>query len=108
MPEITLALLRAVAHLPPEKAAHELNVGNTRFKAAIRQLGMAAWPYRKIKSIRNLMNVIQQNPELLGVSLLGEFTRYSMMFSLVRNLTNAEANPQIYNVIIRISPSDIF
>jgi hypothetical protein len=66
--KMTLNLLRAVAHLPQEKAARQLNVGNTRFKAATRQLGMASWPYRKIKSIRNLKNVIEQNPELLGVS----------------------------------------
>jgi hypothetical protein len=48
--------------------ALQLNVGNTRFKTAMRELGMRSWPYRKIKSIRNLINVVQTNPEQFHVS----------------------------------------
>ncbi|KAH7624531.1 putative Protein RKD1 [Nannochloris sp. 'desiccata'] len=60
---ITLEHLKQVGHLPQQQAADHLNVGNTRFKMATRQLGMKAWPYRKIKSIRNLITVVEQNME---------------------------------------------
>lgn len=58
---ITLDMLREVGHLPQQQAANALKVGNTRFKTATRQLGMQSWPYRKIKSIRNLILVVQKN-----------------------------------------------
>jgi hypothetical protein len=65
---ITLEHLKQVGHLPQQQAADHLNVGNTRFKMATRQLGMKAWPYRKIKSIRNLIFVVEQNTEYFPVS----------------------------------------
>ena len=61
-------LLKQVGHLPQQQAADQLNVGNTRFKMATRQLGMKAWPYRKIKSIRNLISVVEENQEYFSVS----------------------------------------
>lgn len=64
---ITVGLLRQVAHLPQQEAADRLNVGNTRFKTATRELGMQAWPYRKIKSIRNLLAVVKEDPDLFCV-----------------------------------------
>lgn len=66
---ITLEHLKQVGHLPQQQAADHLNVGNTRFKMATRQLGMKAWPYRKIKSIRNLITVVEQNMEYFPVSI---------------------------------------
>jgi hypothetical protein len=57
-----MEMLKQVGHLPQQQAADQLNVGNTRFKTATRQLGMRAWPYRKIKSIRNLISVVEENP----------------------------------------------
>lgn len=58
---ITIAHLKQVAHLCQQKAAERLNVGNTRFKTACRELGMRSWPYRKIKSVRSLKEAINTN-----------------------------------------------
>jgi hypothetical protein len=52
-------MLRKVGHLPQQKAADALKIGNTRFKTATRELGMTGWPYRKIKSIKNLCSVVE-------------------------------------------------
>lgn len=62
-------MLRQVGHLPQQQAANALKVGNTRFKTATRQLGMQSWPYRKIKSIRNLILVVQKNRNHFKVSI---------------------------------------
>lgn len=72
---ITLEHLKQVGHLPQQQAADFLNVGNTRFKMATRQLGMKAWPYRKIKSIRNLITVVEQNADYFPVSSGGGHRR---------------------------------
>lgn len=68
----TLPLVRGASTRLPfttkSSLALQLNVGNTRFKTAMRELGMSSWPYRKIKSIRNLVNVVQTNPEQFHVS----------------------------------------
>lgn len=60
---MTLEDLKRVAHLSQERAAAALNVGNTRFKSACRELGMRGWPYRKIKSVRSLLYAIQKEPD---------------------------------------------
>ncbi|KAL6774075.1 hypothetical protein ACKKBG_A23670 [Auxenochlorella protothecoides x Auxenochlorella symbiontica] len=61
--QVTLEDLKRVAHLSQERAAAALNVGNTRFKSACRELGMRGWPYRKIKSVRSLLYAIQKEPD---------------------------------------------
>lgn len=63
---ITLDMLKRVGHLPQQKAADALKIGNTRFKTATRQLGMSGWPYRKIKSIQNLIKIIEQHTKFFG------------------------------------------
>lgn len=63
---INLQMLQAVGHLPQQKAADALKIGNTRFKTATRQLGMKGWPYRKIKSILNLIKTIEDHREYFG------------------------------------------
>jgi len=70
---ITLDMLREVGHLPQQQAANALKVGNTRFKTATRQLGMQSWPYRKIKSIRNLILVVQKNRNHFKVRIRNVF-----------------------------------
>ena len=63
---INLQMLQEVGHLPQQKAADALKIGNTRFKTATRQLGMKGWPYRKIKSILNLIKTIEEHREYFG------------------------------------------
>lgn len=63
---VSLSDLKNVAHLSQEKAAAALNVGNTRFKSACRELGMKGWPYRKIKSVRNLQLTVEENLGVVG------------------------------------------
>jgi hypothetical protein len=63
---ITLDMLKRVGHLPQQKAADALKIGNTRFKTATRELGMSGWPYRKIKSIQNLIKIIEQHTKFFG------------------------------------------
>lgn len=52
-----------MAHLSQERAAAALNVGNTRFKSACRELGVRSWPYRRIKSVRNLKATLLDHVE---------------------------------------------
>lgn len=63
---INFQMLQEVGHLPQQKAADALKIGNTRFKTVTRQLGMKGWPYRKIKSILNLIKTIEDHREYFG------------------------------------------
>lgn len=66
---VTREDLERVVHLCQQDAAHELNIGVTRFKTACRQLGFSSWPYRRIKSIRALKQTIQESGDLDPVSV---------------------------------------
>lgn len=47
--------LSKLFHLPVEAAAKELGIGLTPMKANCRELGLRRWPYRRIKSLQNLI-----------------------------------------------------
>ncbi|KQK08285.1 hypothetical protein BRADI_2g40920v3 [Brachypodium distachyon] len=52
--------LRKYFYMPITKAARELNVGLTVLKKRCRELGVARWPHRKMKSLRSLILNIQE------------------------------------------------
>ncbi|KAG8045023.1 hypothetical protein GUJ93_ZPchr0008g11447 [Zizania palustris] len=47
--------LRRYFYMPITRAAREMNVGLTVLKKRCRELGVARWPYRKIKSLKSLI-----------------------------------------------------
>jgi hypothetical protein len=51
--------LRKFFYMPITKAAREMNVGLTVLKKRCRELGVARWPHRKMKSLRSLIVNIQ-------------------------------------------------
>ena len=51
--------LRKYFYMPITKAAREMNVGLTVLKKRCRELGVARWPHRKMKSLRALILNIQ-------------------------------------------------
>ncbi|KAE8736251.1 Protein RKD1 [Hibiscus syriacus] len=50
-------------YMPISQAAKELNVGLTLLKKRCRKIGIRRWPQRKLMSLRNLINNIQELQE---------------------------------------------
>ncbi|KAK9813220.1 hypothetical protein WJX72_010939 [[Myrmecia] bisecta] len=57
--DLTLEALQAHYHLPSAEAANNLGVGVTVLKKCCRKLGIRRWPYRKLKSMDNLIEGVQ-------------------------------------------------
>jgi len=53
--------LKRVSHLPQARAAASLGLGATRFKSLLRELGLRGWPYRTVRSLRGMSEVISVN-----------------------------------------------
>ncbi|KAL5674556.1 hypothetical protein ACJX0J_018862, partial [Zea mays] len=51
--------LRKYFYMPITRAAREMNVGLTVLKKRCRELGVARWPHRKMKSLKSLMANVQ-------------------------------------------------
>jgi hypothetical protein len=51
--------LRRYFYMPITRAAREMNVGLTVHKKRCRELGIARWPHRKIKSLKSLILNVQ-------------------------------------------------
>ena len=51
--------LRKYFYMPITRAARELNVGLTVLKKRCRELGIARWPHRKMKSLKSLILNVQ-------------------------------------------------
>ncbi|TVU34074.1 hypothetical protein EJB05_15900, partial [Eragrostis curvula] len=52
--------IRKYFYMPITKAAREMNVGLTVLKKRCRELGVARWPHRKMKSLRSLILNVQE------------------------------------------------
>ncbi|XP_052159469.1 uncharacterized protein LOC127776935 [Oryza glaberrima] len=52
--------LRRYFYMPITKAAREMNVGLTVLKKRCRELGVARWPHRKMKSLKSLILNVQE------------------------------------------------
>ncbi|XP_066311144.1 uncharacterized protein [Miscanthus floridulus] len=52
--------LRKYFYMPITRAAREMNVGLTVLKKRCRELGVARWPHRKMKSLKSLMANVQE------------------------------------------------
>ncbi|KAL6597863.1 hypothetical protein ACP70R_046668 [Stipagrostis hirtigluma subsp. patula] len=52
--------LRRYFYMPITKAAREMNVGLTVLKKRCRELGVARWPHRKMKSLKSLILNVQK------------------------------------------------
>ncbi|PUZ56263.1 hypothetical protein GQ55_5G281900 [Panicum hallii var. hallii] len=52
--------LRKYFYMPITRAARELNVGLTVLKKRCRELGIARWPHRKMKSLKSLILNVQE------------------------------------------------
>lgn len=62
---IDFATLRGIYRLPIEDAAKCLGVSVTVLKRNCRRHGVSRWPYRKIKSLDNMIAAIENNPSHL-------------------------------------------
>ncbi|WOL20448.1 hypothetical protein Cni_G29253 [Canna indica] len=54
--ELGFEEIRKYFYMPITKAAQELNVGLTVLKKRCRELGIARWPHRKMKSLKSLIH----------------------------------------------------
>ncbi|XP_004971918.1 uncharacterized protein LOC101757335 [Setaria italica] len=52
--------LRRYFYMPITRAAREMNVGLTVLKKRCRELGIARWPHRKMKSLKSLILSVQE------------------------------------------------
>ena len=59
--EITRERLASYFHLPSELACRELGIGLTVLKRQCRKYGILRWPFRKMKSLDNLIQRITDN-----------------------------------------------
>ena len=53
--------LQDLFHLPISQASRELGLGQTAFKRLCRRLGVRAWPYRKMGSIRTVIQKVKKS-----------------------------------------------
>ncbi|XP_074566396.1 protein RKD1-like [Curcuma longa] len=68
--EMGMEEMRKYFSMPITKAAKEMKVGLTLLKKRCRELGIARWPHRKMKSLDSLIINVQE----LGRSSMGEGT----------------------------------
>ena len=59
-PPITREQLSAYYHLPIAEVAHELGMCPTLLKRICRRVGIARWPYRKLRSIDRTVAALEQ------------------------------------------------
>ncbi|KAM0916005.1 hypothetical protein ACQ4PT_010447 [Festuca glaucescens] len=83
--------LRKYFYMPITKAAREMNVGLTVLKKRCRELGVARWPHRKMKSLRSLILNIQEMRK--GAMSSAEVQRE--LEALERYCARMEENPAI-------------
>ncbi|KAG6499478.1 hypothetical protein ZIOFF_039267 [Zingiber officinale] len=77
-------------YMPITKAAKEMNVGLTVLKKRCRELGIARWPHRKMKSLKSLIHNVKE----LGKGMLEESIR-SELESLEQHKRMIEDNPEM-------------
>ena len=61
MVTFTRKQLQGLFHLPMSQASRELGLGETAFKRLCRRLGIPAWPYRKMGSIRTVIQKVKKS-----------------------------------------------
>ena len=47
----------------------KVNVCVTTFKIVLRELGMTNWPYRQIRRVKGMAQLVRNNPELFEVMI---------------------------------------
>ncbi|XBI35870.1 hypothetical protein VPH35_121495 [Triticum aestivum] len=83
--------LRTYFYMPITKAAREMNVGLTVLKKRCRELGVARWPHRKMKSLRSLILNIQD----MGKGATSPAAVQGELEALERYCAIMEENPAI-------------
>ncbi|KAM3194975.1 hypothetical protein ACQJBY_071187 [Aegilops geniculata] len=83
--------LRTYFYMPITKAAREMNVGLTVLKKRCRELGVARWPHRKMKSLRSLILNIQE----MGKGATSPAAVQGELEALERYCAIMEENPAI-------------
>ncbi|KAE8779316.1 RWP-RK domain containing protein [Hordeum vulgare] len=83
--------LRTYFYMPITKAAREMNVGLTVLKKRCRELGVARWPHRKMKSLRSLILNIQE----MGKGATSPAAVQVELEALERYCARMEENPAI-------------
>lgn len=71
--ELTFEKLSHFFHLPAEEAAKQLHVCTSVLKRACRKNGIQRWPYRKVKSIDNLICSTTDSEKIAKLQLKREF-----------------------------------
>lgn len=66
--EITRERLASFFHVPSELACRELGIGLTVLKRQCRKYGIPRWPFRKMKSLDNLIQRIAEDNNALSAS----------------------------------------
>ncbi|XP_037450944.1 protein RKD1-like [Triticum dicoccoides] len=59
-PSLTFELVSQFFCMPIDEAARELNVGLTSLKRRCRELGIPRWPWRTVRSLQELIDVVKE------------------------------------------------
>ncbi|CAL9051165.1 unnamed protein product [Musa banksii] len=78
-------------YMPITKAAKEMNVGLTVLKKRCRELGIARWPHRKMKSLKSLI----RNVQAMGKGTFEEDGVRKELETLEEHRRLMEENPEI-------------
>ncbi|CAO2165184.1 unnamed protein product [Urochloa humidicola] len=84
--------LRKYFYMPITRAAREMNVGLTVLKKRCRELGIARWPHRKMKSLKSLILNVQ---EMAGAGMSNPAAVRQELEALETYCALMEENPAI-------------
>ncbi|CAO2183725.1 unnamed protein product [Urochloa humidicola] len=84
--------LRKYFYMPITRAAREMNVGLTVLKKRCRELGIARWPHRKMKSLKSLILNVQ---EMAGAGMSNPVVVRQELEALETYCALMEENPAI-------------
>ncbi|XP_059638748.1 protein RKD1-like [Cornus florida] len=90
-------------YMPIAQAAKELNIGLTHFKKRCRELGISRWPHRKLTSLQNLINNVQEmETEELGEGAEGKLREAMEILERERKLIEEVPDIQLEDKIKRL------
>jgi hypothetical protein len=90
----TMVEVAAVFHLPIDRAAKKLSVGQTWLKHMCREHGVARWPYRKIQSLIVSAKRLEESIADIDPTTctdLAQLNRYDTVLKQIRQLHDARA-----------------
>ncbi|KAF3324233.1 protein RKD1 [Carex littledalei] len=82
-------------YMPIIQAARELNIGLTLLKKKCRELGIARWPHRKMKSMQTLIKNVQEMGYILKEGSVGDLEQEQKLMEMRPSIQMQEETKRI-------------